>query len=289
MTLLAIPNVSEGRNAEVLRTFADTIHASALLLDVHSDPVHNRSVFTATGSSSELVDAMAGLAVAATVIDLTAHTGVHPRLGVLDVCPIVPHRDSISTAIETAHEAGAAIAREAGLPVYFYGDAALREDARTLPELRRGGLDGLIARAQRDLPPDVGPNVIDPRVGVACVGARGPMIAFNVYLGCDGGTAGRIAAAVRTAGGGPAGIRALGWAITEPTRAQVSMNLIDPDATGIDDAFEVVASAASTWGVKIVATEIVGLVPEHFMPDQDAEAARLLLKPGRSVEAALGR
>ncbi|MGH2731306.1 MAG: glutamate formimidoyltransferase [Actinomycetota bacterium] len=289
MTLLAVPNVSEGRDADRLRTFTDAIQASTLLLDVHSDPVHNRSVFTTTGSSSELVEAMAGLAVAATVIDLTGHTGVHPRLGVLDVCPIVPHSDPMTSAVVTAHEVGAAIAREADLPVYFYGEAALRPEALSLPGLRRGGLDGLIARAQHDLPPDVGPTDIDPRAGVVCVGARGPLIAFNVYLECDGATAAQIAAAVRTAGGGPAGIRALGWGIGDPTRAQVSMNLIDPDKTGIDDAFEVVVRAAAVQGVRIVATEIVGLVPERFMPDQDAEAARLLLKPGRSVEAALGR
>lgn len=289
MTLLAIPNVSEGRDADNLRTFADSVEAvGARVLDIHSDEAHNRSVFTITGEHSDLVEAVAALAVAAKSLDLRRHIGVHPRLGALDVCPFVPHDDSLEEAVAAARVAGRVISERAGLPVYFYGAAALRRQTRELPSLRRGGLPGLIARAKRDLAPDLGPRVVDPRWGVVCVGARKPLIAFNVYIESDEETAKRIAAAVRSAGGGPPGIRAMGWLLAPPARAQVSMNLIDPEAAGIEAALEAVTHAASQHGVAVLATEIVGLVPERFLPDPDAKAARLLITPGRSIESALG-
>jgi len=230
---------------------------------------------------------MTALAVAArSSLDLTDRHGVHPRLGVLDVCPFVPHEEEMSAAIESARAAGAAIATDAGLPVYLYGAAAERDATRDLPFLRRGGLKGLIRAAREGLVPDYGPGVIDQRHGVVCVGARDVLIAFNIWLRAREQVARRIAAGIRTSGGGPPGIRALGVPMGDGL-SQVTMNLIDPAVTGIDRAFELVAGAAAATGAEITATEIVGLVPERYLPDPNATAARLLMKPGRSLESVL--
>lgn len=286
--LLAVPNVSEGRDERRIAAFSDVLTgADAHVLDVHSDEVHNRSVITLTAPAPVLPDALARLAASTRYIDLTRHHGVHPRLGGLDVCPIVAHDEPMVVAVEVARATAAAIGDAARLPVYLYGAAATRGETRELPSLRRGGLPGLIERARTGLRPDAGPAAIDPHRGVVCVGARSELIAFNIWIRGDMGAAQQLAAAVRSAGGGPPGIRALGFAMGEG-RAQVSMNLVDPATTGIDDAFAAVAHAARDLDVVIEATEIVGLVRERYLPAPGNEAARLLIEPGRSLELALG-
>jgi glutamate formiminotransferase len=288
VTLLAIPNVSEGRDLEAVQHLHDAIESTgARVLDIHTDAAHHRSVFTVAGAGLTLPNAMAELAVAAGYIDLRRHTGVHPRLGAVDVCPIVPHDGSMKEAIKVAHRTGQRIFDRTKLPVYFYGEAATRSEARDLPSLRRGGLTALVGRAKAELPPDLGDPDIDPARGVVCVGARGPLIAFNVWLQDDEAVAQAIARRVRSSAGGPPGIRALGLRIDDAPTSQVSMNLVQPQLTGIDAAFESVANAARDVGATVVATEIVGLVPHRFLPNPDAQAARLLIKPGRSVESAL--
>ena len=289
MTLLAIPNLSEGRRQNVMHAFRRALQERAgRVLDVHTDPAHNRSVITLSADADRLPGALAGLATAALQhIDLTHHRGVHPRLGTLDVCPIVPHGESMPAAVEVAREVGAAINSATGIPVYLYGAAASRDETRDLPGLRRGGLAELIRRAEGDLPPDIGSDRIDPARGVVCVGARDVLIAFNVWLRCDLSTAREIARRVRAAHGGPPAIRSLGLAIDEAPTSQVSMNLIDPATTGIDRAFDAVAELAQLHSVEIAGSEIVGLVPERFMPDPDGQAARMLIAPGRSLESAL--
>lgn len=282
MPLLAIPNVSEGSSAAAVAPYLRTIESRARVLDVHTDPVHNRSVFTVTGTAEPLVTAMTELAVACLAIDLRAHAGVHPRLGGLDVCPFVPHDGSMSDAVEAAHAAGEKIARQAQVPVFYYGAAARRAENKELPDIRRGGLEGLQARIDTGFTPDAGPARIDPRHGVACVGARGELIAFNIELDGDARTATQVAARVRDEH-----VRALGFALRQG-RAQVSMNLIDPATVGIDNAYARVEKAVESSGTNIVATEIIGLVPERFLPDPDAKAARLLIEPGRSLESVLG-
>jgi glutamate formiminotransferase len=257
------------------------------VLDVHSDAVHNRSVITLTAESSALPGVLSALAIVASSIDLTKHRGVHPRLGGLDVCPVVPHDDLMEAAVATAHRAGRSIHAATGLPVYFYGAAALRPEASDLPSIRRGGLDELSRRAELDFPPDLGSLPFDPASGVVCVGARDVLIAFNIWLRCPVDQAREIARAVRTSGGGPPGIRSLGLAIDQAPTSQVSMNLIEPAITGIDRAFDAVAQRARRAGVRIVATELVGLLPERYLPDGNAEAARLLIEPGRSIESVL--
>ncbi len=286
--MLAIPNVSEGRDAAIVRALNETVEArGARVLDVHSDRVHNRSVLTVAGSARSMIDAMKSLAVAAVAaIDLSKHDGVHPCLGALDVCPLVSLDDEIDDVIAVARQVALEIGA-AGLPVYVYGEAAFRPDGRELPFLRRGGLEALMARCAAGFEPDEGPAQIDPRRGVVCVGARRPLIAFNVNLAADAEVAETIAARIRSSVGGLPCVRALGFRM--PSGTQVSMNLIEPEKTGIDDAFDTVEAEAKSFGAEVISTELIGLIPERFLPNPDAKAARLLVEPGRSLEAALKR
>ncbi len=288
MPLIAIPNASTGSDAKTIRALAEAISgAGATLLDTHSDAIHDRSVFTIAGTNDRLVEASAALAKRARTLDLTVQNGVHPRMGVLDVCPFVPHGETtMDDAVSAARSAGEQIAAQTGIPVYLYGEAALRTPAPTLPELRRGGLAGLQARAKRGLGPDFGGD-IDGRLGVVCVGAREVLIAFNVWIKSEPETARAIARQVRQSHSGLTGVRALGFEIAPPDICQVSMNLTAPDATGIEAAFEAVQSDAEALGATVTATEIVGVPPQRFMPPADARATRLLKEPGRSLESAL--
>lgn len=286
MALVAVPNVSEGRDplriAGLVRAVA---RAGARILDVHSDPHHHRTVLTITGTGLELAEAAAALAEACKELDLTRHRGVHPRLGVLDVYPVVPHGEPMAAAVACARRGGELVHRRTGLPVYFYGDAALRPGTRSLPGLRRGGLQALIGRAPA-LSPDLG-SAIEPRWGVVCVGARPTLVAFNVWVRGESGAVAEVARRVRHSSGGLPGVQALALTIEPPDRHQVSLNLVDPATTGIDAAFEAVARAAAGTGVRIVATEIVGLPPRAYLPAPDAPAARLLVSPGRCLEEVL--
>ena len=201
------------------------------------------------------------------------------------MCPIVPHELSMELAVTTAHTLARSIG-DTGIPVFLYGAATRRPETRELPDLRRGGLSVLIERVA-ELPPDEGPTTIDPRTGVVCVGARDVLIAFNVWLRAPVEAARAVAKEIRASAGGPPGLRALGLEIDDGPTSQVAMNLIDPRRTGIEDAFEAARGAATRLGIEVLATEIVGLVPERYIPDPDAQAARLLLAPGRSIESAL--
>jgi glutamate formiminotransferase len=283
--IVAVPNVSEGRDPEAIRSFASALEArGATVLDVHSDPVHNRSVLTVGGTEDAMPEAMGELAAGAARIDMTRHAGAHPRLGGLDVCPIVAEGISLDRAVEVARRTGETIATRARLPVYLYGAAATRPETRALPDLRKGGLRGLVDRAAAGLHPDLGPTAIDLRRGVVCVGARGPLIAFNVWIRADLRIARRIASEVRSSGGGPPGLRALAFAMAGDV-TQVSLNLVEPARTGIDQAFAAVSRSATRYRASPEATEIVGLVAERYLPDPNGEAARLLMRPGRSLEA----
>jgi len=286
--LIAIPNASTGSDTKTIRALADAIRdAGAILLDIHSDAIHDRSVFTITAQDDSLVEATVALADRARSLDLTVHRGVHPRMGVLDVCPFVPHgATTMLDTVSAARSAGKLIATRVGIPVYLYGDAALRTPAPTLPELRRGGLVGLKSRAKPGLGPDFGGDM-DDRLGVVCVGAREVLVAFNVWIKGDPRIARAIARRVRESGNGLPGVRALGFEIAPPDVCQVSMSLTTPEVIGIEAAFEAVEAGADELGAAVTATEIVGLPPQRFMPAPDARATRLLKEPGRSLEDAL--
>lgn len=283
MPLLAVPNISEGRDAELIAELKAVVAAAGVrVLDVHTDPVHNRSVFTLTAGTDRLVEGCVALAeVASKRIDLMAHRGVHPRLGALDICPFVPHEVTMEEAVGAARRAAEAIAAGSILPVYLYGHAANRPVTRELPDLRRGGLETLARRAAAELPPDHGPAEIEMSRGVVCVGARDPLIAFNVWLRGGLEAVKEIAEQIRSTH-----LRALGLRISE-TESQVSMNLIRPEAVGLEDAFAAVNREAAERRLEVTATEIVGLVPERFLPGPDATVTRLLKQPGHSLEACL--
>jgi glutamate formiminotransferase len=285
MPLIAIPNISESEVSKVSALERAVEARSARVLDRHLDAEHVRSVLTCTGDHERLVDAMASLAIeAAASISLQGHSGAHPRVGALDVCPFVPHQVEMSVAIDAAKETGRRIGA-AGIPVFFYGAAS--EISRPLPEIRSGGLPGLLERVTGGLEPDAGPRAIDPDTGVVCVGARDVLIAFNVWIDGELEVARRIASKIRASNGGLPGVRALGLQVSAHGSSQISMNLVAPGETGIDRVFERIQGLAAEAGSLPVATEIVGLVPERFLPDPDATAARLLIEPGRSLEAAL--
>lgn len=287
MTFLAIPNVSEGRDVNRITALVQHVEAaSATVLDVHSDAVHHRSVLTVAGSPDELIAAMANLAEACLEIDLREHEGAHPRAGALDVCPIVPYDEPMTAAIALARRTGEAVAQRAHIPVYYYDRASSRRPELDLPSIRRGGLAKLIERARGPLPPDIGPPEIDPRHGVVCVGARDILIAFNVSIQASLETARSVATAVRRSRVTDGTLRTLAFQTADDT-SQVSMNLLRPSKLGIDAAFELVRRHAEQAGVDVVATEVIGLVPERYQPDPKGKAARLLIEPSRSLEAVL--
>lgn len=282
---MAVPNVAEGRDSALIAEITGAAGANARVLDVHSDPVHDRTVLTLAGTGGDLVAAATSMARRCAAIDMTAYDGRHPALGGLDVCPFVPYEADLAAAVDTSRRAGAAISAM-GTPVIYYGAASFAIPPRELPDIRRGGLARLIERAREGDYVEFGPIEIDPRRGVVCVGARGPLIAFNIWVRCSGAAADRMARKVRQSSGGTSGIRALPIQI-ERERHQISMNLIDPEVTGIDAAFEAVARLAAAEGADIEATEIVGLVRKRHLPDPTKKAARLLREPGRSIEAVM--
>ncbi|MFN7985286.1 MAG: glutamate formimidoyltransferase [Vicinamibacterales bacterium] len=262
-----VPNVSEGRRATVIDELASVLRGTAgvTVLDVTSDPSHNRSVFTLVGSSEALLDATLRLFdIAIRHIDLRSHVGAHPRIGAVDVVPYIPLDGStMDECVELAHEAGRAVAARYGVPIYFYERAALRPARTKLEAVRRGQFEGLPARMHDpEWAPDAGPAVPHPTAGATAVGARVPLIAFNVDL--EDATledAKRIAATVRESSGGLPSVKALGLWLPHRNRAQVSMNLTDYTQTPVVAAFDAVARTAAARGVRVHESELIGLIP----------------------------
>jgi glutamate formiminotransferase len=264
LPLEAVPNFSEGRDPAVIDALGAALAAHARVLDVHSDPDHNRSVFTLVGDDDRLVDALAaGIACARERIDLRRHEGVHPRIGAADVVPLVPLR---AADVGRARAAALALARrvgdELGLAVFLYGEVGER---RGPAFFRHGGPDELQARIDAgELKPDFGPSVLDAAAGGVIVGARRPLIAFNVNLAGAGATvevAREIAAVVRERGGGFAGVRALGLDLPRAGKAQVSMNVEDWEASALHEIVAAVAREAHARGAAVEGSELVGLMP----------------------------
>jgi glutamate formiminotransferase len=276
-----IPNVSVGRRADVIAALANAVSAvdGIVLLDRTSDPSHDRSVLTFAGEPGPLEDAVLALAEGAcAAIDLRTHAGVHPRIGALDVVPFVPLRDTtVGECVTLAQRVGARLASTLGLPVFLYQRAATRPDRQRLEEIRRGGLAGLTER-MRDgsLPPDFGPPAPHPTAGATVVGARGPLVAWNLNLATDDLHVARvIAREIRERHGGLPGLKALGLPLAHRGLAQVSMNLTDYRATPMHVVYARVAAAAERLGTRILESEIIGLVPREALADTQAHAPEL--------------
>jgi glutamate formiminotransferase len=283
-----VPNFSEGRRRDVIDAIVAALRVpGAHVVYAEADPDHHRLDTTVLGSRAAVAaSAMAAARVAAGLIDLTQHHGGHPRMGAVDVIPFIPVRDvSIDDCVELARAFAPELARELELPVYLYERAALLPERASLADIRRGQFEGLreaVARGERL--PDFGPHILGP-AGATAVGARKPLIAFNLYLdGDDEGAAKAIAAEVREAGGGRPAVRAIGFAVPERRCVTVSLNLVDHEVTGLGAAFDAVAQAATPRGLTITSSEIVGLVPAAALGP--GEAAHVLLEgfdPDRQI------
>ena len=259
--LEAVPNFSEGRDEATLAALRGALSAPARLLDVHVDADHHRSVFTLVGEPDELVETLlAGIACARDRIDLHRHEGAHPRIGAADVVPVVPiKREDMERAKETALVLARRIGAELALPVFLYGELA---PGRGPAFFRRGGPGELQRRiAAGELAPDFGPAELDERAGGVIVGARRPLIAFNVNLRGELETAKAVAAVVREAGGGFPGVRALGLDLPRAGVVQVSMNVEDWEAAALHEIVARIETEAAERGAEIVGSELVGLMP----------------------------
>ncbi|HEX7997533.1 MAG TPA: glutamate formimidoyltransferase [Pyrinomonadaceae bacterium] len=265
-----VPNFSEGRKPETIERLARAVESveGAVVLDLHVDADHNRSVITFVAEAEVVVEAaLRACRLASELIDLRQHAGQHPRVGAMDVLPFVPVRNvTMEECVALAHEAGERIARELHIPVYFYERAALRPERVKLEDVRRGGFEELreeIAKLELRRGPDVGPAVVHESAGAVVVGARPFLIAYNVNLQTNDITVARkIARAVRGRDGGLRYLKALGFELKTRGLVQVSMNLVDFEQTSLHHAFSAVKREAERYGVGVAGSEIVGLVPQ---------------------------
>ena len=274
-----VPNFSEGRRPEVIAAIRDAVAAvpTVAVLDVSSDPSHNRTVLTFVVAIEQAVEAaFAGIRLARERIDLNQHRGAHPRMGAADVVPFIPLEGvTMEDCIGLARSLGERVGRELDIPVFLYERASTRPDRENLADVRRGEFEGLRDAIGRDpdRDPDFGPRRIHPTFGAVAIGARPFLVAFNVYLGpaSNLSTAKEVAKAVRGSSGGLRYVKGLGLEVDG--QAQVSMNLVDTDRTPVHRAFDVVKMESAARGVGVTWSEIVGLVPQQAL---DAAAVRHL-------------
>jgi glutamate formiminotransferase len=295
-----VPNVSEGRRPEVITAITDAIAAvpGVLLLGAESDADHNRSVITFAGSPEPVLEAaFRCVATAQRLINLDQHTGEHPRIGATDVVPFVPLRGAtIDDCVQLARRLGQRVGDELGIPVYLYESAATRPERANLANVRRGEYEALRESLgvdpERD--PDYGPARLTP-AGATAIGARPPLIAYNVYLStADVAIAKKIAKAIRHSGGGLRHVKALGLLVEG--RAQVSINMTDYRSTPLHRAFELIRAEAARYGVVPVESEIVGFVPEdalldaaeHYLGLNRFDRERVLERRLSALESAAG-
>jgi glutamate formiminotransferase len=276
--LECVPNFSEGSDEGVLSSIADAARSvqGIRLLDICKDPDHNRTVFTFIGDPGTVEKgAAAACDRALGLIDMCRHGGVHPRIGAVDVVPFVPISGlEMKDAVEAAHRFGRAFAERNRVPVYFYGEAALRPERKELSYVRRGGYEGLEKKlSDPQWVPDAGPALFDPCKGATAVGARESLIAYNINLETnDLNIARKIASEIRqSAGGGLRSVKAIGVPLKSRGIVQVSMNLTNYRETPIKEVFDVVMEKARRHGVRVLESEIVGLVPASAMKDVTPE------------------
>jgi glutamate formiminotransferase len=259
--LESVPNFSEGRDRATIDALAEALGSRARLLDVHADKDHNRSVFTLVGSEDELVEALLlGVVCARERIDLRGHEGAHPRIGAADVVPLVPLApEDFGRAREAALRLAHRVGDELGLPAFLYGELGA---GRGPAFFRSGGPEGLQRRIDAgELAPDFGPARLDDRAGGVLVGARRPLIAFNVNLRGPLEVAREIAGTVRERDGGFPGVRALGLDLPRAGLVQVSMNVEDFEAAALHEIVARVEREAAKRGAEVASSELVGLMP----------------------------
>jgi len=267
MLIECIPNLSEGRRGDVVAAMADAVRRTphVRLLDFSSDPSHNRSVFTLVGDAAGVEQAVLALFERAIAdIDLRTHKGEHPRLGAVDVVPFVPIEGvTMAACVDLAKKVGAEVARRFNVPVFLYEEASSNPLRKNLEDIRRGEFEGLAAKmAAAEWAPDFGPRAPHPSAGAAVIGARMPLIAYNINLATDRiDVAKKIAAAIRQSSGGFRFVKAAGFKLEDRGIVQVSMNLTNFEKTPIFRVFETVKREAARYGVSILESEIVGLVP----------------------------
>jgi glutamate formiminotransferase len=278
--LAVVPNFSEGRRPDVIEAIVAALRVQgARLVYRQADPDHNRLDTTVLGDADAVRrSAMAGAAVAIELIDMDEQRGSHPRMGAVDVIPFMPVRDvSMDEVVELARGFGKELAETLDIPVYLYDRAAVSPERVSLADVRRGEYEGLrdaVARGERL--PDFGPHRIG-RPGAVAVGARKPLVAFNVYLdGTDEAAAKGIAKTIRESSGGLPALRAIGFAVPERGGiVTVSMNLVDHEVTGLRTAFDAVEREAAARGMHVTTSEIVGLVPASAIDDGDVVDLKL--------------
>jgi glutamate formiminotransferase len=267
MVIECIPNVSEGRRTDIIAAMAAAIRGipGVRLLDHSSDPSHNRSVFTLAGDATGIERAVLALFERAVAdIDLGGHTGEHPRLGAVDVVPFVPIEGvTMADCVALAKNVGAEVAARFQIPVYLYEEASTNPARKNLEDIRRGEFEGLAVKmATAGWTPDFGPATPHPTAGATVIGARMPLIAYNINLATDRlDVAKKIAAAIRHSSGGYRFVKAMGIRLEDRGIVQVSMNLTNFEKTPIFRVFETVKREAARYGVAILESEIVGLVP----------------------------
>jgi glutamate formiminotransferase len=283
--LEAVPNVSEGRDASAIADIGNAFARQAKVLDVHTDADHHRSVFTLVGEPDELVRSLLdGAETARDRIDLRNHEGVHPRVGAVDVVPLVPLRpDDMPVARRAALAVAESLGSELRVPVFLY--AAIGA-GRPPSFFRLGGMEELARRIEvGELAPEYGPARLDPRTGAALVGARPPLVAYNVELASVHlDVAREIAAAIRESSGGMPGVQAIGIFLPRSGRVQVSMNVVDLDRSSLHEVVQRVLLEATRRGVEVLGGELVGLVPEQVLdaalaagvPIPDVDESRVL-------------
>jgi glutamate formiminotransferase / 5-formyltetrahydrofolate cyclo-ligase len=287
----SVPNISEGRTVELVQRIADGLAAidGVRMLDVQSDASHHRSVLTLAGERVALKQAVLQLYEQAIgAIDLRTHRGEHPRLGAVDVCPFIPIEGvTMQECVDLAKEVAEEVARRHNLPVFLYEEAATTPARRNLEDIRRGEFEGLATKLQqREWTPDYGPAQPHPTAGATVIGARMPLIAYNINLATDRlDVAKKIAAGIRHSSGGFRFVKAMGIELKDRGIVQVSMNLTNYEKTPIFRVFEVVKREADRYGVAVLESEIVGLVPSAAL----LQAAEFYLQltgftPGQVLE-----
>ena len=282
MTLIeCVPNVSEGRRTEVVDALVQAVRGvpDVRLLDHSSDSAHNRSVITLAGEPAPLQAAVVALFEAAiAAIDLRTHSGKHPRLGAVDVVPFIPLAGAaMDQCVALAKATGAEVARRFQVPVYLYEEASTNPARKNLEDIRRGEFEGLAAKmSSPGWAPDYGPAAPHPSAGASVIGARRPLIAYNINLATNRlDVAKHIAAAVRYRSGGLPYVKAMGIALEDRGLVQVSMNLTNYEETPILRVFEAVARQAERYGVEVLESEIVGLVPAAALAGTTPQVLRL--------------